>query len=61
MIAQQMIDQIRELNKYLSRKELEEQYYVALYKLDTKELTQLRDSLLLESTVFVRPPDFNEL
>jgi hypothetical protein len=59
MIAQQMIDQIRELNKYLSRKELEEQYYVALYKLDTKELTQLRDSLLLESTVFVRPPDFD--
>lgn len=58
MIAQQMIDQIRELNKYLSRKELEEQYYVALYKLDTKELTQLRDSLLLESTVFVRQPDF---
>jgi len=58
MIAQQMIDQIRELNKYLSRKELEEQYYVALYKLDTVELTQLRDSLLLESTVFVRQPDF---
>jgi hypothetical protein len=58
MIAQQMIDQIRELNKYLSRKELEEQYYVALYKLETYELSQLRDSLLLESTVFVIPPDF---
>jgi len=58
MIAQQMIDQIRELNKYLSRKELEEQYYVALYKLETYELAQLRDSLLLESTVFVIPPDF---
>jgi hypothetical protein len=59
MIAQQMIDQIRELNKYLSRKELEEQYYVALYKLSEGELTILRDSLLLESTVYVRTPDFD--
>lgn len=61
MISQQLVEQIRELNKYLSRKDLEEQYYAALYKLDQSDLVIIRDSLLLESTVFVRPPDFDEL
>jgi|LakMenEpi03Aug12_release.lakeMendotaPanAssembly.Ray.scaffolds.fasta_scaffold3471422_2 hypothetical protein len=59
MIAQQLIDQIRELNKYLSRKELEEQYYVALYKLNEGDLARLRDSLLLESTIYARTPEID--
>lgn len=51
MIAKQLIDQIKELNSLLSRKEIEQKYYDALTLLKEDDLMMIRDSLLLESTI----------
>jgi hypothetical protein len=59
MIAKQLIDQIKELNTLLSRKELEQQYYDALELLKEDDLLMLRDSLLLESAIATA--DFDHL
>lgn len=61
MIAKQLIDQIKELNTLLSRRELEQQYYDALKLLKEDDLMMIRDSLLLESNVMVSPPNFDHL
>jgi hypothetical protein len=61
MIALQLIDQIKELNKSLSKRELEQQYYDALNLLKEDDLLMIRDSLLLESTTCITPPDFDHL
>jgi hypothetical protein len=61
MIAKQLIDQIKELNTLLSRRELEQKYYDALNLLKEDDLMMIRDSLLLESTTFITPPDFDHL
>ena len=61
MIAKQLIDQIKELNTLLSRRELEQQYYDALNLLKEDDLMMIRDSLLLESNVMVSPPNFDHL
>jgi len=59
MIAKQLIDQIKELNTLLSRRELEQQYYDALELLKEDDLMMLRDSLLLESAIATA--DFDNL
>lgn len=59
MIAKQLIDQIKELNTLLSRRELEQQYYDALELLKEDDLLMLRDSLLLESAIATA--DFDHL
>lgn len=61
MIAKQLIDQIKELNTLLSRRELEQKYYDALNLLKEDDLMMIRDSLLLESSVIVSPPNFDHL
>lgn len=61
MIAKQLIDQIKDLTRGVSRKELEQQYYDALNLLKEDDLMMIRDSLLLESNVMVSPPNFDHL
>jgi hypothetical protein len=61
MIAKQLIDQIKELNKALSRRELEQQYYDALNLLKEDDLMMIRDSLMLESDIMISPPNFDHL
>lgn len=49
MIAKQLIDQIKELSSYVSRKEIEKNYFDALEHLPVEELSMIRDSYLLEA------------
>ena len=49
MIAKQMIDQIKELSSYVSRKKIEKNYFDALEHLPVEELSMIRDSYLLEA------------
>jgi hypothetical protein len=49
MIAKQLIDQIKELSSYVSRTEIENNYFDALEHLPVEELSMIRDSYLLEA------------
>jgi hypothetical protein len=49
MIAKEMIEQIKELSSYVSRTEIEKNYFDALEHLPVEELSMIRDSYLLEA------------
>lgn len=55
MISKQLIEQIKELSSYVSRKELTSKYYEALELLTPEDLLQIRDSYLAETEVVIMP------
>lgn len=61
MIAQVLIQEIKQLSKKASRQELEQSYFEALEKLSPKDLSLIRDSYLQETQNFVMMPDLDNL
>ena len=61
MIAQLLIQEIKELSMKASRQELEQSYFIALEKLSSKDLRLVRDSYLQEAQNFVMMPDLDNL
>ena len=61
MIAQLLIQEIKELSMKASRQELEQSYFEALEKLSPKDLSLIRDSYLSETQNFVMMPDLDNL
>lgn len=61
MISKMIIEEIKDLSKGLSRKELEDKYFQELEKLPTVELVILRDSMIAESNAIYSYPDFDNI
>jgi hypothetical protein len=61
MIAQMLIQEIKDLSMKASRQELEQSYFEALEKLSPKDLKLVRDSYLQEAQNFVMMPNFDHL
>ena len=61
MIAQVLIQEIKQLSKKATRQELEQSYFEALEKLSPKDLSLIRDSYLSETQNFVMMPDLDNL
>ena len=61
MIAQMLIQEIKDLSKKASRQELEQSYFEALEKLSSKDLKLVRDSYLQEAQNFVMMPNLDHL
>ena len=61
MIAQVLIQEIKQLSMKASRQELEQSYFIALEKLSSKDLRLVRDSYLQEAQNFVMMPDLDNL
>jgi hypothetical protein len=61
MIAQMLIQEIKDLSKKASRQELEQSYFKALEKLSSKDLKLVRDSYLQEAQNFVMMPNLDNL
>jgi len=61
MISEMIIEQIKDLSKGLSRKELEAKYFEELEKLPANELIMLRDSMIAESSATYCYPDFDNI
>lgn len=61
MIAQVLIQEIKQLSMKATRQELEQSYFEALEKLSPKDLSLIRDSYLSETQNFVMMPDLDNL
>jgi len=61
MIAQMLIQEIKDLSMKASRQELEQSYFKALEKLSSKDLKLVRDSYLQEAQNFVMMPNLDNL
>jgi hypothetical protein len=61
MIAQMLIQEIKQLSKKATRQELEQSYFEALEKLSSKDLSLIRDSYLQETQNFVIIPNLDHL
>jgi hypothetical protein len=56
-----IIQQIKDLSKGLSRRELEAKYFEELEKLPAKELVIIRDSFIEEAETCCYYPDFDNI
>jgi hypothetical protein len=61
MISKMIIEEIKDLSRGLSRKELEDRYFQELEKLPTVELVILRDSMVAESNATYCYPDLDNI
>ena len=61
MIAQLLIQEIKDLSMKASRQELEQSYFKALETLSSKDLKLVRDSYLQEAQNFVMMPNLDHL
>jgi|688.fasta_scaffold1125715_1 hypothetical protein len=61
MISNMIVEQIKDLSRGLSRRELEAKYFEELEKLPASELVIIRDSMIAESSVTYCYPDFDNI
>jgi hypothetical protein len=61
MITSMIIEQIKDLSRGLSRKELEAKYFEELEKLPARELVIIRDSFIQETETCCYYPDFDNI